>query len=119
MKILIFSEFKRDYGKGKGKSGGAKVGSCKKCDGDMVDKGSFYGCTNYSTTKCNFTISKKILGKTISQTNVKKLLKEGKTDIIKGFKKGEKTFDAKLEWVENKVQFVFENNGSDSLVSCW
>ena len=108
------SEFKRDYGKGKGKSGGAKVGSCKKCDGDMVDKGSFYGCTNYSTTKCNFTISKKILGKTISQTNVKKLLKEGKTDIIKGFKKGEKTFDAKLEWVENKVQFVFENSGSDS-----
>ncbi len=45
---------------------------------------------------------------------MKKLLKEGKTDIIKGFKKGEKTFDAKLEWVENKVQFVFENNGSDS-----
>lgn len=37
------SEFKRDYGKGKGKSGGAKVGSCKKCDGDMVDKGSLTG----------------------------------------------------------------------------
>ena len=105
------SEFQRDFGKGNGKGkgkSGTKVGSCKKCNGDLVDKGTFYGCTNYFTTKCNFTISKKILGKTLSQTNVKKLLKEGKTDIIKGFKKGEKTFDAKLELVENKVQFVFE-----------
>ena len=109
------SEFKRDFGKGrgKGKSIGTKVGSCKKCDGDMVDKGSFYGCSNYSTTKCNFTISKKILGKTISQTNVKKLLKDGKTDLIKGFKKGEKTFDAKLGMVENRVQFVFEEKQQD------
>ena len=109
------SEFKRDFGKGrgKGKSIGTKVGTCKKCDGDMVDKGSFYGCSNYSTTKCNFTISKKILGKTISQTNVKKLLKDGKTDLIKGFKKGEKTFDAKLGMVENKVQFLFEEKQQD------
>lgn len=87
---------------------GTKVGKCKKCDGDIVDKSSFYGCTNYSTTKCDFTISKKILGKTISQTNVKKLLKDEPTDVIKGFKKGEKTFDAKLEFKEEKIQFVFK-----------
>ncbi|WP_439329433.1 topoisomerase C-terminal repeat-containing protein, partial [Bacillus cereus] len=31
------------------------------------------------------------------------------TDLIKGFKKGEKTFDAKLEWKDNKINFVFEN----------
>lgn len=103
------SEFQQDFGKGKGKGKTAtKVGSCKKCSGDMVDKGTFYGCTNYFTSKCSFTISKKILGKTISQANVKKLLKEGKTDIIKGFKKGEKTFDAKLELVDDKIQFLFE-----------
>jgi DNA topoisomerase-3 len=84
------------------------LGACKKCDGQVVDKGSFYGCTNYAATKCNFTISKKILGKTVSQANVKKLLKDGVTNVIKGFKKGEKTFDAKLEWKDNKIGFLFE-----------
>lgn len=38
-----------------------------------------------------------------------KLLKGETTDLIKGFKKGEKTFDAKLEWKDNKINFVFEN----------
>ncbi len=86
-----------------------KVGSCKKCDGDVIDKSTFYGCSNYNTTQCDFTISKKILSKTISQKNMTKLLKGEKTDLIKGFKKGEKTFDAKLEWKDNKINFVFEN----------
>ncbi|UYP05823.1 DNA topoisomerase III [Priestia megaterium] len=96
-------------GKGKGKGFSSKsFGSCKLCDGKVVDKGSFYGCSNYAKTKCTFTVSKKILGKTVTQTNLKKLLSEGQTDLIEGFKKGDKTFNAKLEWKENKVQFLFE-----------
>lgn len=87
---------------------GKNVGKCKLCDGDIVDKGEFYGCTNYKQTKCNFTISKKILSKKISQTNIQKLLKGEQTNIIKGFKKGDKTFDAKLDWKEGKIQFIFE-----------
>ncbi|MBU9722072.1 MULTISPECIES: DNA topoisomerase III [Bacillaceae] len=85
------------------------LGSCKKCDGKLIDKGSFYGCSQYTKTKCNFTLSKKILGKTISQSNIKKLLKGEKTDIIKGFKKGEKVFDAYLIWNKdtNQVEFKF------------
>ncbi|MGI1809699.1 DNA topoisomerase III [Priestia sp. TGN 0903] len=106
------SEFKRERSKGrvkgKTKTIGTKVGKCIKCDGDIVDKGTFYGCSNYSVNNCNFTLSKKILGKTISQANAKKLLKDGKTDIIKGFKKGEKTFNAKLKYTEDKIQFLFE-----------
>lgn len=27
---------------------GKKVGSCKKCDGDVIDKLMFYGCFNYN-----------------------------------------------------------------------
>ncbi|MMZ58834.1 DNA topoisomerase 3 [compost metagenome] len=94
--------------KGKSKAP-AKVGVCKLCGGDVVDKGTFYGCTNYSKTKCSFTFSKKILGKTISQTNAKKLLKEGKTDLIKGFKKGDKAFDAYIIWDDKngKPSFAF------------
>jgi DNA topoisomerase-3 len=91
---------------------GKKVGKCKQCDGDIVDKGEFYGCTNYKTNKCTFTISKKILGKKISQTNIQKLLNDGNSNLIKGFKKGEKAFDAKLEWKEGKIQFLFEGSAS-------
>lgn len=83
------------------------LGDCKKCGGKIIDKGTFYGCSNYAKTKCNFTISRKILTKKISQANVKKLLKDGETAIIKGFKKDEKTFDALLIWneKENKIEF--------------
>ena len=88
---------------------GKNVGKCKLCDGDIVDKGEFYGCTNYKQTTCNFTISKKILSKKISQTNIQKLLKWDQTNLIKGFKKGDKTFDAKLDWKEGKIQFIFES----------
>lgn len=87
-----------------------KLGSCKKCDGSVIDKGTFYGCSNYNKTKCNFTISKKVLGKTITQQNMKKLLKDGVTDIIEGFTGKEKTFNAKLSYDEkqHKLIFVFE-----------
>ncbi|QPA32429.1 DNA topoisomerase III [Thermaerobacillus caldiproteolyticus] len=90
---------------------GKPIGKCKLCDGTVIDKGEFYGCTNYAKTKCPFTISKKILGKRISQTNVKKLLQHGKTDVIKGFKKGEKMFDAYLIWdnEQKKLSFSFPN----------
>jgi DNA topoisomerase-3 len=106
---MDLSEFKRERGGRKGRASvGTKVGKCMKCDGEVVDKGTFYGCSNYSKTQCNFTISKKILGKSISATNAKKLLSGGRTDEIKGFKKGEKVFNAALEWKDDRVQFVFE-----------
>lgn len=106
---MDLSEFKRERGGRKGRASvGTKVGKCMKCDGEVVDKGTFYGCSNYSKTQCNFTISKKILGKSISATNAKKLLAGGRTDEIKGFKKGEKVFNAALEWKDDRVQFLFE-----------
>ncbi|PLT34933.1 DNA topoisomerase III [Bacillus sp. V5-8f] len=89
---------------------GKSVGKCKVCNGTVIDKGDFYGCSNYNNTRCSFTLSKKLLGKTISQSNIKKLLDHGKTDLIKGFKKGNKTFDAFLEWneEEKRISFVFK-----------
>ncbi len=101
--LSAFQNKKPGYTKGISK----KIGSCRKCDGNVIDKGSFYGCSNYQKNKCNFTISKKILGKTISQKNAKKLLAGETTDLISGFTKGEKTFDAMLEWKDGKIQFVF------------
>lgn len=85
------------------------LGPCKKCSGALMDKGTFYGCSNYQKNQCDFTISKKILGKSITQKQVKVLLTEGTTEVIQGFKGKEKSFDAKLSWdeKEQKVKFVF------------
>ncbi|NMD72468.1 DNA topoisomerase III [Bacillus sp. DNRA2] len=87
-----------------------KLGPCKKCDGAIIDKGTFYGCSNYNKTKCTFTISKKVLGKTITQQNIKKLLKDGVTDVIEGFTGKEKTFNAKLSYdmTQHKLVFIFD-----------
>lgn len=85
------------------------VGKCMLCGGSIIDHGTFYGCSNYKTVNCKFSISKKILSKTISQANLKKLLATGETDLIKGFKKGEKTFNAHLTWdiKMHKINFKF------------
>jgi DNA topoisomerase III len=100
----------------KGK-GGTKLGNCKKCDGSIVDKGSFYGCSNYQKNQCNFTISKKILGKNITQKNIKLLLTEGKTELIEGFTNKDKTFNARLSLDEQdkRVKFLFEEQSSKSV----
>ncbi len=91
------------------KSAPRKLGNCKFCDGNVIDKGTFYGCSNYQKTGCTFTISKKILGKTITQAQLKKLLTDGVTDQIQGFKSKDKEFNAKLAWdeQEKKIKFVF------------
>lgn len=85
-------------------------GKCLLCGGTVIDKGNFYGCGNYTKTKCSFSISKKILGKTISKTNVEKILQNGKSNLIKGFKKGNNTFNAYLIWnnKEKKIKFAYE-----------
>ncbi|KIO63761.1 DNA topoisomerase III [Caldibacillus thermoamylovorans] len=91
------------------KSAPRKLGNCKFCDGNVIDKGTFYGCSNYQKTGCSFTISKKILEKTITQAQLKKLLTDGVTDQIQGFKSKDKEFNAKLAWdeQEKKIKFVF------------
>ncbi|WP_462411964.1 DNA topoisomerase III [Neobacillus sp. Marseille-QA0830] len=93
-----------------------KLGPCKKCDGYIIDKGDFYGCSNYHKNHCNFTISKKILGKMITQKNIKLLLSEGKTDLIEGFVNKERTFNASLmlDEKESRLKFLFEQANINS-----
>jgi DNA topoisomerase III len=93
----------------KGSKAPTALGNCKKCDGTIVDKGGFYGCTNYKSKNCQFTISKKILGKSITQMHVKSILANGQSELIQGFKGKEKEFDAMLTWDsgQQKIQFVF------------
>jgi len=85
----------------------SSVGKCIKCQGKIIDKGSFYGCENFQKTKCSLTISKKILGKTLSKAIIKQLLSGEVSEVINGFSKDGKEFDASLKFTEEgKIMFV-------------
>lgn len=74
------------------------IGNCPVCEGQIEDKGRFYGCNRYREG-CTFTLPKNFLGKAITQPNIKKILNDERTNIIKGFKskkKSGKVFDAYL-----------------------
>ena len=102
-KITANNPYNKKYKKVK-----TTIGKCILCDGSIIDHGTFYGCSNYKASNCKFSVSKKILRKTISQANMRKLLSTGETDLIKGFKKGEKTFNAHLTWDEKEHKISFK-----------
>ncbi|WP_280771003.1 DNA topoisomerase III [Salipaludibacillus daqingensis] len=83
------------------------VGTCPACGGKIIDKGNFFGCNQYQKTKCNYTLSKRILNKAIPINQVKLLLNKGETDLIEGFQKNDKTFSASLMWDESKKRVTF------------
>ncbi|MFC4735751.1 DNA topoisomerase 3 [Bacillus daqingensis] len=85
----------------------AGAGACPLCGGAALDYGAFVGCSNFKKSNCTFTISKTILQKSIPRAQIKKLLSSGSTDLIKGFKRGETTFQARLTWnnKQQKIQF--------------
>ncbi|WP_057871030.1 type IA DNA topoisomerase [Liquorilactobacillus ghanensis] len=89
----------------------AQLGTCPLCkQGKIVDKGRFYGCTNYKADKsCKFTLPKKWSEKTIGKTAIKALITKGTTTKLKGFKskKTGKKFDAKLKLTNGKISFDF------------
>ncbi len=89
----------------------AQLGTCPLCkQGKIVDKGSFYGCTNYKGEKpCKFTLPKKWSEKAIGKTAIKALITKGTTAKLKGFesKKTGKKFDAKLKLTNGKISFDF------------
>src|SRR5699024_8891220 len=84
------------------------VGVCPECEnGQIEDRGKFYGCSGYGNG-CKFSLPKRWAGKTIPKGQVEKLVKVGKTNLIKGFKskKGNK-FDARLIIENGKLQMSF------------
>lgn len=89
----------------------AQIGVCPICKtGKIVDKGKFYGCTNYKATDpCTFSLPKKWSEKTLGKTAIKDLITKGTTTKLKGFKskKTGKKFDAKLTIKEGKLSFDF------------
>lgn len=90
---------------------GSEQLSCPFC-GARVIKGKYgYFCSAKKETGCTFSIGSEICGKKITDAQAIKLIKEGKTTIIKGFKsKSGKEFDAalKLNKASKKVEFEYK-----------
>ncbi|BFH18212.1 hypothetical protein J6TS7_29580 [Paenibacillus dendritiformis] len=82
------------------------LGLCPECGKPVLDKESFYGCSGYQDG-CRFTIPKELLGKKISVGNIKKLLKDGKTDVIEGFSSSQGEFNKALGYDKEKKRLTF------------
>lgn len=88
----------------------AAIGPCPVCkQGEITDKGKFYGCTNYRGG-CHFTLPKKFAGKNMGKRIVKTLISKGKTDKLDGFvsKKSGQRYSAKLQLEGDKLSLAFD-----------
>jgi len=87
------------------------LGKCPKCGGRVFDTGMNYTCEHHvgPTPTCEFRTGKIILQQEISVEQVKKLLAEGKTDLLRGFisKKTNRKFEAMLVVKDGKTAFEF------------
>ena len=95
-------KLKKDYKRDK-----TVVGQCPVCGKDIIESSKSFYCSGYKDG-CKFSIWKTVAGKKLSKTNIKQLLENGITTEIKGFKsKSGKQFNAKLQIVDGKIQFIF------------
>jgi DNA topoisomerase-3 len=85
------------------------IGKCQVCDdGQIYDTGTAYICENVAKGRCSFKMSKNILQREIPQDQMRKMLVEGKSDVLKRFisKKG-RPFDAALKLQNGKIGWEF------------
>ena len=84
-----------------------EIAVCPKCQkGKVEDNTKVYKCNNIDV--CNFFIFKEMAKKTISEKEVIKLMKDKKSNLIKGFvSNAGKSFDAFLK-IDNEFKIVFE-----------
>ena len=85
------------------------LGVCPLCGGEVRRMRSFYGCSGYREG-CKFSVNTHICGRAIPVKSLQKLLKDGETEVIDGFrsKKTGQPFSAALRLDENgKAVFSF------------
>ncbi len=88
----------------------AAIGECPLCKSgylNPVKNGLFYACSN---KECVQTFSSNILEKKISEVQLKKLISNGKTDVIKGFKGKKGAFNAYLTLDKKDTKFNYKLN---------
>jgi DNA topoisomerase-3 len=83
------------------------IADCPVCNGKILETAKAYGCSEWRNG-CKFVIWKTIAQKKISVAMVKKLLGNGETGILKGFKSSKGlVFEANLKLVAGKVEMDF------------
>jgi DNA topoisomerase III len=121
LKMNAENKIEFDFGNG-GKDGEAvapmdftgkePLGKCPKCGAQVFDGGMNYVCEKQAGAEksCDFRTGKIILQQEISPEQVRKLLAEGKTDLLKGFisKKTNRKFEAFLVVKDGKTAFEFK-----------
>jgi DNA topoisomerase-3 len=92
-------------------TGKEPLGKCPKCGARVFDAGMNYLCEKATGADktCKFRTGKIILQQEIPPEQVKKLLNEGKTDLLKGFisKKTNRKFEAYLVVKDGGTAFEF------------
>ena len=95
--------------RGRRPSGFAPVtlGRCPLCGSEVVDQAKSYGCSGWQRG-CKFAIWKTIAGKRITARTAQALLKQGRSQVLKGFtSKSGKPFEARLKLEGGEVRFDF------------
>ncbi|MDP1770711.1 MAG: DNA topoisomerase 3 [Methylobacter sp.] len=83
------------------------LADCPLCNGKIVETVKAYSCSEWRSG-CKMTIWKTVAHKKISIAMAKKLLSNGETGLMKGFKSGKGTeFEANLKLVNGKVEMDF------------
>lgn len=81
--------------------------TCKK--GNIIQRKTYYHCSEHENG-CKQTFPGQILGKKLTEKNIKDLCTKGKTSMIKGMKsKKGKRFNAYLRLEDSKITFEFEH----------
>ncbi len=92
-------------------TGKESLGKCPKCGANVYDSGMNYVCEKQTgpTPTCDFRSGKIILQQEIAPEQIKKLLAEGKTDLLTKFisKKNNRPFKAFLIVKDGKTAFDF------------
>jgi len=92
-------------------TGKESLGKCPKCGGNVYDNGMNYVCEKQTgpTPTCDFRSGKIILQQEIGPDQIKKLLADGKTDLLTKFisKKSNRPFKAYLILKDGKTAFDF------------
>jgi DNA topoisomerase III len=93
-------------------TGKEPLGKCPKCGANIYDAGMNYVCEKQAGKErsCTFRTGKIILQQEIAPEQIRKLLAEGKTDLLKGFisKKTNRKFEAFLVLKDGKTAFEFQ-----------
>lgn len=84
------------------------IAPCPRCKkGNIVQRKTYYGCSKHANG-CKQTFPGMMLGKKLSEKNIKDLCTKGRTSVIKGMKsKSGKSFNASLKLEGDKLTFEF------------